>query len=216
MTLIAISAAYGAQGSRIAPKLAERFGVPFLDRAIPVAVAERLEVPVDEVEAHDENSSSGGLLESILRGFLGGDPVAPAPLPPETFISEDFHRATREVLLERAAAGEAVILGRGSALALREDPRALRVRLHGPFERRVRQAMRIQRLDEQTAERAAKRLDRAHAEYARRFYGVELDDPGLYHLMVDSTALDLDACVELIAVAAVSLEQLSPGVPFDA
>ena len=38
--------------------------------------------------------------------------------------------------------------------------------------------------------------------YVRHFYGAEPDDPRLYHLVVDSTALGLDACVELIALAA--------------
>ena len=36
MTLVAISASFGAGGSRIGPALAERLGVPFLDRAIPL------------------------------------------------------------------------------------------------------------------------------------------------------------------------------------
>ena len=40
--LIALSAAYGAGGSIIGPALADRLGVPFLDRAIPLAVADRL------------------------------------------------------------------------------------------------------------------------------------------------------------------------------
>lgn len=37
--------------------------------------------------------------------------------------------------------------------------------------------------------------------YVRRAYGVDGDDPGMYHLMLDSTALDLDLCVELIVTA---------------
>ena len=48
----------------------------------------------------------------------------------------------------------------------------------------------------------ARRLeDRARIEYVRRAYGVDGMDPALYHLMLDSTALSLDACVELIVAA---------------
>ena len=36
----------------------------------------------------------------------------------------------------------------------------------------------------------------------RRAYGVDGGDPALYHLALDSTALGLDACVELIVTAA--------------
>jgi len=42
--LIALSASYGAGGNAIGPALAERLGVPFLDRAIPIRVAARLRV----------------------------------------------------------------------------------------------------------------------------------------------------------------------------
>ena len=39
MTLVTLSASYGAGGSRIGPELADKLGVPFVDRAIPVTVA---------------------------------------------------------------------------------------------------------------------------------------------------------------------------------
>ena len=203
MTLVAMSASYGAGGSRIGPAVAEQLGVPFLDRAIPLAVAEQLQVPLDDVEAHDEHAGRGWL-DRMLRGFIGIDTGSATPLPAETFSSEDFHRATREVLLQQAATGQGVILGRGSVIVLREDPRVLRVRLHGPEERRLRQAMRLQGLDQETASRSA--LRSARAEYARRFYGVDIDDPCLYHLVIDATALPLESTVKAIVDAARSLE----------
>lgn len=204
MTLVAISASYGAGGSRIGPTLAKRLGVPFVDRAIPAAVAERLDVPLDDAAAHDERMGAT-LLERMLAGFIGQDTGAPAPLPAQTFSSDEFRRATEQVLLQQAATGAGVILGRGAVILLREDPRALRVRLDGPPERRARQAMALQGIDLDTAERAMSRLDRTHAAYAKHFYGVELTDPTLYHLVLDSTAIPIETCVELLLTAARSL-----------
>lgn len=204
MTLVALSASYGAGGSRIGPVLAERLGVPFVDRAIPTAVAEQLSVPLDEAVAHDEQTAPS-FIERMLGGFLGSDTGAPTPLPAQAMSGEDFRRATEEVLCRQAETGEGVILGRGGAVVLREHPQALRVRLDGPVERRVRQAMRIQNVDEETARRTVRQLDRAHAAYLKQFYGVDVDDPTLYHLRIDSTAMPLEACVELIVVAARSL-----------
>jgi hypothetical protein len=204
MTLVAISAAYGAGGSRIAPAAAERLGVPFVDRAIPLAVAERLEVSVDDAAAHDDKVS-GGFLERMLRGFIVGDAGMPTPIPAETITPEDFRRATEEVLLLQAATGRGVILGRGSVVVLRGDPRALRVRLTGPPGRRVEQAIMLEGVDPARAERAQRQLDRAHSEYMRHFYGVDREDPSLYHLVLDSTAIPLDSCAELIVDAARSL-----------
>jgi cytidylate kinase len=203
MTLVALSASYGAGGSVIGPALAERLGVPFVDRAIPLAVADRLHVPYEDAAAHDEHVSTGWL-PRVLSGFVGTDTGAPAPLPPEMFSSEDFRRATEEVLLHQAATGSGVILGRGSVIVLRDDPRALRVRLDGPPDRRVAQAVRLGRsLDRDDAERALRQFDRTHAAYMQQIYGVDIHDSTLYHLVLDSTRIELDACVEIIARAAI-------------
>jgi hypothetical protein len=203
-TLVAVSASYGAAGGRIAPALAEWLGVPFLDRAIPMAVADRLAVPFDDAAAHDEQVSTRWT-ERMLTGLLGSDIAGPVPLPAGAIIPDDFRRATEEVLLRQAATEEGVILGRAAVVVLRDDPRALRVRLHGPAERRTRQAMRLHGVDEATARRTMRRLDKTHAAYMKKFYGASLDDPRLYHLVIDTTALDLDACVEMIALAAGAL-----------
>ena len=214
MALIALSASYGAGGSVIGPELAQRLGVPFVDRAIPVAVAAELDVPLDQAEAHYEEAS-GSFLERLLRGFVGTDVGVPAPVPAETFTSEDFRKATEDVLLKQAATGEGVILGRAAVVVLRDHPRVLRVRLDGPVERRVRQAMALGGVDEDSAKAALQRLDRAHAEYAQKFYGADIRDPSLYHLIVDSTVIGLDACVEFIALAPEN-RQLLPGRDADA
>jgi cytidylate kinase len=178
--------------------------VPFLDRAIPLAVANRLEVPFDDAAALDEHAGTGWL-ERILTGFAGGDAV-PTPLSGDAFSSHDFLRATEQVLREQAATGEGVILGRGGVVLLRHDPRALRVRLDGPPDARTRQAMRIRDLDADTAERARAQFDRTHDAYFRQFYGVQIQDPSLYHLVLDSTSIEFDACVEIIALAAASTD----------
>jgi cytidylate kinase len=126
-------------------------------------------------------------------------------LPADAFTTEDFRRATEEVLLRQAATGNGVILGRAAVIVLRGDPRVLRVRLDGPRERRIRQAMSLGQLDAETAQRALEHLDRIHEQYTRQLYGVDLSDPTLYHMVLDSTVISIDACVELIVTAARSL-----------
>ncbi len=201
MTLVALSAAYGAAGSQIGPGLAQRLGVPFIDRGIALAVAERLDISVADALAHEEPSSSS-LLERLLSGFIGADPGTPTPLPADAITPVDFHRASQEALLAQAATGRGVILGRGAAAGLRRDARVLRVRLTGPVTRRIEHAMLARDIDRDTAERTVRALDRAHADYLRQFYDVDILDPGLYHLAIDATAFDADVCIDLIAAAA--------------
>lgn len=204
MTLVALSASYGAGGSRVGPALAERLGVPFVDRAIPFAVSARLAVDVEYAERHDEQIGES-LLERLLRGFIGQDVGAPLPIAPDLTLEEDFRRATEEVLLAQAGSGEGVILGRGATIVLRDRPGVLRARLDGPADRRAAQAARLGGIGLEEAERARAQLDGAHAEYSQRFYDVDIRDSSLYHLVLDSTAIDLDTCAELLAAAARSL-----------
>jgi cytidylate kinase len=190
MALITLSASYGTGGSRIGPDLAGLLDVPFLDRAIPTAVADRLPVSPDQVLAHDE--SPGSLLARIRSSLA---------LSPEH--DEDYFRLeTERVLREQAAAGNAVILGRAAAVVLRDDQRALHVRLDGPVEARIAQAMRLEHIDMAEAQRRLKQNDKAREGYVRHFYGVDAREARLYHLVIDSTAIPLDVCAELIAVAA--------------
>lgn len=205
MTIVALSAAYGAAGSRIGPALAQRLGITFVDRGIAMAMAERLDVSVDDALAH-EAPGGKSLLERLLSGFHGADaPGAPAPLPPDIVTPEDLYRASREVIRAQAATGEGVILGRGACAALHDERAVLRVRLTGPIAGRVEQALALGVADRDAAQRTLQRFDRAHAEYLQRFYGVDIDDPALYHLAVDSTAFSVDVCVDLIARAAEAL-----------
>jgi hypothetical protein len=203
--LVALSAAYGAGGRWIGTAVASRLELPFLDRAIARAVAARLDVSLDEALAQ-EDPPGLGLMERLLSSFAGADTGAPVPLPPEHITAEDFHEASQHALAEQAATGEGVILGRGCVAALRDDPRVLRVRLSGPVPGRLRRALAVNDIDKATAMRTLRRLDRMHAEYFRHFHDVDIDDPALYHLAIDSTSMPLEACVDLIELAAGAVE----------
>lgn len=204
MTVVALSAAYGAAGGMIGCKVAERLGVRFLDRAIPTRVSTRRDVPFDVADLPEE-TLTGSRLERMLMGFLGGDPGLATPVPADVLNPADFRRATEEEVLACAAKGQVVILGRGAVAVLRHHPGVLRVRLGGAPERRVAQAMRLQGIDEERARRAMRRIDKTQATYFKQHYGIRADDISLYQLVIDSTVLEIDTCVDMIASAAQSL-----------
>jgi cytidylate kinase len=47
--------------------------------------------------------------------------------------------------------------------------------------------------------------DRATAEYLSRFYDVQVDDPALYHLVINTGRMDIETAVRVIATAAQKL-----------
>ena len=77
----------------------------------------------------------------------------------------------------------------------------LRVRLDGPVEARIAQAV-ANGTEEQLARSTQRDADAARQNYAKYFYNVSQDDVSLYHLYIDATALPAQTCIELITMAA--------------
>ena len=197
--VVTLSASHGAGGSVVGPRVAELLGAPFLDRAIPTEVSNRLAVPLDEVLVHDDRAEHGvgALIASFARipMFVGAGVVS-------TIAEERAFREEAERVIRALAQEGGVILGRAAALVLADHPTALHVRLDAPADARVRQAMRLNGLEEAKARSEQRDADRARDAYVKHFYGADPADPRLYHLVLDSTALDLETCAELVATAA--------------
>jgi cytidylate kinase len=195
MPLVTVSASYGAGGSEVAPALAARLGVPFVDRVVSPETAHRL-----------AQADNAGRFWRVVRsispagGLTAGSIHAERELNDRLTDRESLETALREV----AAGGDAVILGRAGALALRDDSRALHVRLDGPAEARVFRAMELQAIDEAAARQRLAETDRARERFVRDIYGLDPADPGLYALVLDGTVFDPAECVEVIAAAALA------------
>ena len=212
---VTISAGYGAGGSVVAPLVAQQLELPLLDRAISARVAQQLHVSVQEAEG-------GAVRRSLTERFfsslapLSGDvlavgtdatprDLAEAPDEPALF------RRQAEAIMRSALVSGAVILGRAGAAAFQKEPGVLRVRLFGPADARIAQAIRFGDINEPTARQRLAEVDRARAQYVRRLYRADIDDPNLFHLHIDSTAIPLETCAEMIVSAYRGLPK--PGPP---
>ncbi|MEV1240678.1 cytidylate kinase-like family protein [Nonomuraea sp. NPDC050022] len=209
MRVVTISATYGTAGSHIGPAVAERLGVPFVDRAIPSAVAEELGCTLEEALAHDDRAEHGlgRLLSGAMRlptvTFGGVDMYVPGAMP---IAQEEFVRRTERLLVDTARDRGGVFLGRAGALVLADHPGALHVRLDAPLKRRVRQTATLGGLSEREARKIVEDNDRARTAYVRHFYRADPSDSSLYHLVIDSTSIPVATCVDLIATAAEALD----------
>jgi cytidylate kinase len=195
MPLVTLSASYGSGGSQVGPALARRLDVPFVDRAVSPALAHRL------AEAENESRFWRLICSISPAGGLTAGSIHAASELDDRLTDRD---ALEFALREAASSGDVVILGRAGALALREDPRALHVRLHGPAEARVLRAMEIEAIDEATARQRLRETDRARERFVRDIYGLDPTDPALYGLVLDGTVFDTEQCVEIIATAALA------------
>ncbi len=200
MTMVTVSASYGAGGSAIAPRVAERLGVRFVDRAIPVAVAHDLGISVDEADALAKGAA--GRWSQFLAAMASMSYEFAMPTIGAEGDEADLIERTGQYLCDVAAQGGGVVLGHAAALVLAGRPNALHVRLDGPVEARVEAAMRQHGIDREAAQSQQRENDKLRTGYVTHFHHVDAADPLLYDLVLDTTRLGWAQAEEIIVHAA--------------
>ncbi len=209
--VVTVSASYGAGGSVLAPRLADRLGMRFVDRVATSAVVagapegaaasavERPTVAEERATPEERASIPGNRLFGYLARAAGANAVVPAEavLDPDTALREQTRAK-----VESIARDGGLLLGRAGAVVLATRPRTYHIRLDGPAERRLARAAAIESVDLETARRRMEETDRARTLYVRRLHRVDPNDPALYHLMLDATVVSEDQALEVLALAA--------------
>ncbi|HET7874025.1 MAG TPA: cytidylate kinase family protein [Methylomirabilota bacterium] len=187
MAIITISHEIGAGGPEIGQQIAERLGLRYVDQDLISDAAHRY-----------------GLLEEKLSHLDESKPSLMERFDAET---RRYITVIQTALYEFAEHDQVVLMGRGGQWLLRGVPHVLRVRVMAPFELRVRRlAKKLQgQMGEQTNPRTVtemvRRDDTEKAGRMRYLYEVDLADPALYDLVVNTEKLTVAAAAELIAAA---------------
>ena len=197
--LITVSAAYGAGGSVVAPALAQRLGLPFLQRVTTTEGEVAGVVPCHERLVAEEEKTTP--VHRLLASFTHSMPVGPTQSPLSARHQDEDLRCGAEADIHGLlAGGGGVILGRAAAVVLGRD-RGFHVRLDGPPDRRIIQGAAIEGISREQASAHMQAADKARTAYVRRLYRVDPADLTLYDMVIDSTAIPLDTVVELILTA---------------
>lgn len=200
--IVTISASYGAGGTVVAPAVATRLQLPYLEHLVSPPVAR-------QASRAEPGRDDPGRPEGVTRRLIAALAALPAvfgtglPIPVEGVSDEEQVRDEIEASIRTVAeTSGGVLLGRGATLVLADTPGVFHVRLDGPPERRIRQAMTVSSVDAAEARKRQHEIDGARTAYLQRFYDTDGNDPRLYHLVIDSTALTLPTCEDLIVTAA--------------
>jgi len=215
-----------ASGAReVGPRVASLLDIDFVDQQLMVQAAQRCGVPVGVVVERDERYGSfrqrvAGVINTILErsAASGADPLA-GPGSLEAVLSrsyaevgleeeeeKDFSNKTyletvSAIISELAASGRIVVLGRGSQMILADLPRALHVLCVAPKELRYERFAEREDIGIEEAKRRVTESDRGRAAFYKKFWKVDVQDPCLYDLTVDTSHFTLDQAAELIATA---------------
>jgi cytidylate kinase len=212
MPVVTISRQFGAAGTPIGRRLAERLGAEFLDRALVSQVAIRAGIPESELDLYDERLP--GLWQRITLALASSSPEIAMPALSEAQLADlpthdRLVTVTRTVIGEAAERGNAVIVGRGAAFILGRRPGVLNVQLHASLKARLRyletwaeEGPAGVRPERGSLEELCRSVDAARAEWVRRWFGADWMDLRHYDLSIDSGRLGIDRTVELLEFAA--------------
>jgi CMP/dCMP kinase len=221
MAVITISRQTGSGGDEIAALVCKQLGYRYFDKAmLAKAASEETQSEVDFLKFSEEDFVKGSRLMNRLLAALGaGGERTVAQL--RTWAEDPHGQRTmtvlqldesRAILLVQSAIryvaeqGQVVIMGRGAQVILKDHRAALHVRIEAPWEDRVQRVKLRYDLRGEGARAEAQNLiarrDEATTDYVRRFYDVNIKDALLYHLVINTGKLSVEAAAELIAAAA--------------
>ncbi|MCU1358809.1 MAG: hypothetical protein JWN99_98 [Ilumatobacteraceae bacterium] len=195
--VVTISATYGAGGSLIAPMLAKALELRFVDRTVSSADAVAAESPSDAEIA----SAPPRRWISALANLAATLPGVPTPGVPVTDAVADMRDETTAQVTAEAAQGPVLILGRAAAVILAGNPMAFHIRLDGPVAARIARAQSIEKIDAAEARRRCEATDRLRTLFVQRLYNRDSSEPGLYHLVLDTTVLNADDVIAVLRTA---------------
>jgi cytidylate kinase len=116
--------------------------------------------------------------------------------------TEMLVRRTSETILHLAHLGNAIIVGRGANLITARLPGMLHVRLVGSLEHRIARCHEFDHLDRPAALAQIKREDGGRQRYVKEYFGKEVEDPLLYHFVINTDWVSLEAAARMVAVFA--------------
>ena len=193
--IIVIGRQYGAGGRKLGKLLAEKLGVPYYDKELLSEAAEALGMSKDLFIKADEKKPS------LIRSFMSFNYGATsASFDSYTMSDDNLYRAQSNVIRSICDKGSCVIVGRTADYVMREHPGLISIFIHAPEEHRARNIMsrgEAASIDEALCK--ARKFDRSRESYYNYFTTKKWGHADSYDLTFNSSKIDTEKMVELIA-----------------
>lgn len=189
---ITIEREYGSGGTFVARKLAEECGIACYGREILEEVSKEYNISPESIEQYEETVTNSFLYSIlIISRAQAGDP---------DMLANEGHIYVAEQLMikKMAARGRAIFLGHCAAEALKDRKGVVRVFIRSSKEDKKRRIMETYDIDEKDVELVRKRYDKKRANYFYANTAKTWDDLRNYDVVLDTSTLGIDGCVEML------------------
>ena len=193
--VITISREYGSGGKAIGRLVADKLGYKFYDAEIIEEVVKSSGLAKEIVEKYDEYAThKNSLLYNIAINAAGSYNGMS--------IATQIQIAQMKVIKQIADDGNCVIIGRGADYILREREDCLHVFIRADMKFKAKRVLDIYGETEQRIEARLEDMDVKRRVFYRSFAMREWGVIENYNMMLDSSAIGLERCAELICAAA--------------
>jgi cytidylate kinase len=202
--VITVEREYGSGGPVIAKKLADHLGWKLWDQMLTREIARLADCSLAAVQQREERKDP--LYYRLFKSFLRGSFEASLQVHRLKLLDADrILTITRRVVMEAAAAGSCVIVGRGSQYFLHERPDTYHVFIYAPFDEKIRRERQNGRSAVE-ARQLVETVDGERAAFIKKYFAKQWPDHSLYHLMINSMIGD-KAVIETILKGIAVLEE---------
>ena len=213
MAVITISRQFGSGGIEITNRVCELLGYRYLDKLLMTQVAAEVGLCGKELaDFSEEHHKAKRFLDRLLmpgcHGVVRISVRSQDPSGRETLSKAQLDQArctnlVRTAIYAAYEQGDVVIVGRGGQATLQDVPGVLHVRIEAPLADRILRIQEREGVGPNEARELARNRDQMAAQYLATLFDIRWGDPLLYHLVVNTGKLDLEAA----AVTIVSLVQ---------
>jgi cytidylate kinase len=120
-------------------------------------------------------------------------------------------RQTAETILHLAELGRVIIIGRGANVTTGKLPYVFHVRLVGSLEKRVEHMQVLEGLGRKETLALVRKEDRGRKRYLKKYFDKDIDDPLLYHLILNTDLVSYKEAAQLIGDAMLGVDAAKEG-----
>ena len=183
--VVTISRQFGSLGRTIAQKMAQELGIDFYDRDIVEKTASRMGLPVSVISGKEEHSESIYFKRQYPLG------MGIASMKDEIFLTQ------KNIIRDLAQKESCIIVGRCADSILMDMENHLNVYIYAPAEARLRNCVDILKMDEKTAKKMIREVDRSRELYHRRYCPEYVDVSTNKDIMLDSSRFGPDGTAKI-------------------
>lgn len=190
---ITIEREYGSGGTEIAAKLAEKCGIACYGAEIMELAAQKLHITAEEAQQYEEKITNSFLYSMFVMSQVQSGNTNALPMESRLYVEE--HNA----ICNLAKSGRSVFVGHCASEALKDESGVLRVFIRADDAFKHDRVVSEYGIDEKDAEAMCRRYNKKRSTYYTFNTNKKWDDLTNYDMVLDSSAIGIDGCVNAIA-----------------